>query len=210
MKKLLAIILVASSIFVSGCTTNKATEPTVTPSPTPLAFLQPKEFHNLYLKDWIRWDMNLNEVKDLEDRKIDSTINGDGKRDEFSFVYVKPSVVDYFQFAFDYVYTFDDLKLKSYIVKYDGSDPIDDYEMLKEKMTEKYGGPVVNEINWTDETYKENKEKWADAMKYGYVSMYTKWELPDDVVAILCFDDENKFLGYCKADYEDTLYKRNK
>lgn len=47
---------------------------------------------------------------------------------------------------------------------------------LQELLSEKYGEPIVNEVFWKDETYKEDPLKWGEAVSLGHVVLMHQWE----------------------------------
>ena len=119
-------------------------------------------YDNLYLPEWARWDMDINELKDM--------------------------------------------KLKTYFVQYDGGyNFLQEYNEIKNAIIEKYGNPSIDEIIWTDETYKNDPDKFDQAFKYGYVTMNCKWAVGENVV-ILKWDYKNTmYLAYCHKSYEKNL-----
>lgn len=155
--------------------------------------------NSLYLADFVRWDMNILEVIDKEKRESDKTIvNGSSK-----FLKIKKYASDYFTGYYDYVYFFIDDSLKSYFVKYTGGG-IGKYSEIKKCITNKYGNPAEDIMNWSDPTYKDDESKFADAFAYGYVSMTTKWVVGDTVI-IMHWDKDNASIAYCHKSFEGSI-----
>jgi len=56
------------------------------------------------------------------------------------------------------------------------NDYIDVYKDLKETLTKKYGKPIKDEINWKDDTYKDDKNNWGLAIGIGELEYISTWE----------------------------------
>lgn len=55
---------------------------------------------------------------------------------------------------------------------------IHDYEMLKEAISEKYGGPRLDDATWKDDTYRGSGEKVGLAIRSGHLKLAAQWETP--------------------------------
>ncbi len=159
-------------------------------------------YDNIYLPEWARWDMDINELKDTEIRAEKREL-GSGN---VKYYAVEPVNTDYFNYNFDYVYIFENEKLKTYFIEYSGDyNFLEKYNEMKNAVIERYGEPLTDTVVWTDETYKNDEEKFNQAFKYGYVTMNCRWVAGDNVI-LLKWDYKNTmYLAYCHKSYESKL-----
>ena len=54
---------------------------------------------------------------------------------------------------------------------------IEDYHSIKELLTEKYGEPESDEVNWTNDSWKHNKNEWGYAISQGHLEYFSGYEL---------------------------------
>ena len=73
-------------------------------------------------------------------------------------------------------------KLYGYKIQYydnynDIEKPYNTYKKIRDYLSEKFGENNMNEkINVSNEKYKDNEEKYNEALKYNYMSIETNWE----------------------------------
>lgn len=104
------------------------------------------------------------------------------------------------------MYLFESEKLKTYFIQYSGEKNfLQKYNEIKNAVIEKYGVPKNDKVIWTDETYKNDEEKFDQAFKYGYVTMACKWVKGDNVIILKWEYKNTMFLAYCHKDYESEL-----
>lgn len=56
------------------------------------------------------------------------------------------------------------------------NDYISDYDQIKSEMIEKYGQPKKDEVNWKNNLYKSNPQKYGFAVSLGHLMYYSTWE----------------------------------
>jgi len=159
-------------------------------------------YDNIYLPEWVRWDMDINELKDTEIRAEKREL-GSGN---VKYYAVEPVDTDYFNYNFDYVYGFENEKLKTYFIEYYGDYYLlEKYNEIKNAVIEKYGKPLTDKVVWTDKTYENDEENFEQAFKYGYVTMNCRWVVGENVI-LLKWDYKNTmYLAYCHKNYEKNL-----
>ena len=171
------------------------------PAPTPIPISNEKNYNNLILKDWVRWDMDIREVIDSEKRIYEKTTEDvTGRR---KFLYYAPESTDYSNF--DFFYMFEDDFLKAYSARYTGKAYLTRYNEVKEVMTQQYGTPMADDTTWTDETYKNDESKWEKAFEYGYLALRSAWQSGNTMI-ILDWDIKTRMqLLYCSVNYTNSL-----
>lgn len=53
---------------------------------------------------------------------------------------------------------------------------IDDYNKIKSALTEKYGKPSSDNINWKNDLYKNDQQDWGFAISLGHLEYIASWE----------------------------------
>lgn len=86
-------------------------------------------------------------------------------------------------------YTFYDNGLGRVTVEYRSTrsnpqDHLNDYIMIKEKITGMYGLPTVDDINWINERYMNDTERWGLGMMLGTVEFYATWSTPTTIIRL--------------------------
>ena len=66
---------------------------------------------------------------------------------------------------------------------------IDDYENLKETLTEKYGKPKTDKMTWVDDLFKDDKSEWGFAISLGDLSYRSTWETPTTYITLVLLGD---------------------
>lgn len=59
------------------------------------------------------------------------------------------------------------------------NDFLADYDKIKATMTDKYGKPKQDEINWKNDRYKADAQKYGFAVSLGHVIYFATWETKD-------------------------------
>lgn len=144
-------------------------------------------YDNLYLPEWVRWNMSINEVKDVCN-KIISHERSQGDTTYLTFDSHRLDTYDY-----ENVCVFHDKNLFSYFIPCSGN--VDTYDDIRAIISQKYGDPISDKEVWNDDTYKSIPEKRNDAFEYGYVSLTTIWKIDKSTIC-LTFDENNKTLAY--------------
>lgn len=65
------------------------------------------------------------------------------------------------------------------------NDFMDDFVTLKAALTEKYGSPTEDKVDWKNDLYKGDEQHFGKAIGSGHLVMYSKWETDRTSVAIL-------------------------
>lgn len=82
---------------------------------------------------------------------------------------------------------------------------IEDYEKVKNALTEKYGEPFADRAIWSDSHYKNDKENWGLALSMGDVWFAAQWETEDTDILLYLKGDNfqiSHILSYTDKDYE--------
>lgn len=125
----------------------------------------------VYFNEKVRWGMSVEEVQD-------NLGKGDPlKKEPDVYVRYSPKSDDYFKSSIDnYVYWFRNSQLHAYWLDYeDSACTYNDYLDIRNTLAEKYGNPSSENYNWKDQTYKNDKDKWADAFRYDDFTIKTTW-----------------------------------
>lgn len=61
---------------------------------------------------------------------------------------------------------------------------LNDYMALQDKISEIYGEPVSDEVNWRSDMYKNDPERWGLAVMMGALRLQTMWSTPRSVITL--------------------------
>ena len=126
--------------------------------------------------EWLVWGMKEGEVRQKLS-KINIVEYGDLIYIHQDEDYRRCSVTEFYGFSKDnslvlLCYSFDDRKYDSYNNEY-----LEIFLECKEKMTEEFGIPIVNDENWINERYKNDEYMMYKAIEDGDYTSKVIWEL---------------------------------
>ncbi len=155
-----------------------------------------------YYNEKIRWGMSIEEVQDNLGKG--SPLN----REPDVYVRYSPKSDDYFKSSIDeYVYWFRNSQLRAYWFNYkDSACLYNEYLDIRNTLTEKYGNPSSENYNWKDQTYKNDKDKWADAFRYDDFTIKTTWNKPNFNI-VISWDHSSKScsVSYSQKEWTSKL-----
>ncbi len=79
---------------------------------------------------------------------------------------------------------------------------IADYSDLTRLLIQKYGKPLLKDVAWINEKYKEDVKKWGDAVAEGHLNYHTQWETEATVI--------DHYLTGAKGDIFHGLFYKSK
>jgi hypothetical protein len=80
---------------------------------------------------------------------------------------------------------------------------IEDFNTVKNSLTEKYGKPSADQTIWNNDLYKSDRGEWGMAVSIGHLIFQTKWTL-DDTEIILQLRGDNYHITHT-VQYESTI-----
>jgi len=66
---------------------------------------------------------------------------------------------------------------------------LNDYQYLKNSLTERYGNPTEDEQIWSQSLYKDDTDRWGFAVSIGDLSCYTTYETGDTTILLYMTGD---------------------
>lgn len=149
------------------------------------------------------WGASIEEVKTVEGEPLTSgKVNG---LDAEYIVYETNAVG--LDMILAYYFCDDGLFQVRYVLSEDHSNEdlyIDDYEKFRNALTKKYGKPLLDWVNWNDDSmkeyYQENGKSMGDAVCYGYCS-YITWYSSDRTNITMSMSADNYEISMT-VDYE--------
>jgi hypothetical protein len=90
---------------------------------------------------------------------------------------------------------------------------IGDYEKLKAAVSEKYGQPRVDDVDWSNSMFRDKEENWGVALQYGHVSFKARWTTETTEIVEACTGDNFKvhlILAYQSKDLAGLLQDAEK
>lgn len=60
----------------------------------------------------------------------------------------------------------------------DKNTSLEDYQKVKQALTQRFGRPVEENMNWLDPTYKDNFSAWGEAVSLGVLELKSRWLTP--------------------------------
>ena len=165
-----------------------------------------KSKKDFYLSSDIRWGMSAQEVIKVIGTGEESSAPNFNK----NLSWIKLSCYEYTGLLKDldeYTYLFYDSQLVAYQYTFDDdiSLPHDTYIKIKEILVEKYGNPKSEKYNWVDETYKNDKNNYNNALKYKDVTIETKWPFDGYELVITWNYDDVLRVAFVKNGYFKNL-----
>jgi hypothetical protein len=93
----------------------------------------------------------------------------------------------------------------------DYSSYMEKYERFKALLTEKYGGPKIDLVNWLDVSYKNRPDKWLTAISRGHLEHFAIWELENKITIMIKFSAVNEQpsikIEYQIKNFDDRMDK---
>ena len=68
---------------------------------------------------------------------------------------------------------------------------IDDYEKLKQKLTEQYGEPHTDTLVWKNEMYKGQQDQYGKALAEGHVNYISQWNTQNTSIRAQLWGDQS-------------------
>jgi hypothetical protein len=99
------------------------------------------------------------------------------------------------------------------------NDYIDDYTMLKNLLTSKYGKPIEDKTNWKNDLYKNYPQYYGMAIGMGYLTYKSIWVTENQTtkvktkIILFLYGDNLEVhitLGYHDKDYVENYVENNK
>ena len=163
------------------------------------------------------WGMSKEQVKATEDRKADY--------EENAMLSYKVKIFGGNYYCF-YSFLEDTLYNGGYVSTEEHTNKnlyINDYKELKRILTKEYGKPIMDEINWKNDLYKDDKSEWGMAISIGDLEYWALWETLNtkiglildgdnyEISLILSYDskEQREWVNKIKEEKTtmDTLYK---
>ena len=125
------------------------------------------------------WGMSKEQVKATEDRKADY--------EENAMLFYKVKIFGGSCYCF-YSFLEDTLYNGGYVFTEEHANKnlyINDYIEFKGILTKEYGKPTMDEINWKNDLYKDDKSEWGMAISVGDLEYWALWETPNSKIALI-------------------------
>lgn len=63
---------------------------------------------------------------------------------------------------------------------------LQDYQTIKEALTQRFGRPLEESLNWLDSVYKDDFSAWGEAVSRGHLKLNSRWLTPQtEIIASL-------------------------
>lgn len=85
----------------------------------------------------------------------------------------------------------------------DNNDYLNDFEKIHEDLLVKFGQPVIDRMEWTNQTYQKDSSKWGYAISLGHALLYCTWETENSEIELMLFGQDNTchlVLGYSSLE----------
>jgi len=125
------------------------------------------------------WGMNKEQVKATEDRKADY--------EENAMLFYKVKIFGGSYYCF-YSFLEDTLYNGGYVFTEEHANKnlyINDYIEFKGILTKEYGKPTMDEINWKNDLYKDDKSEWGMAISVGDLEYLAFWETLNTKIGLM-------------------------
>ncbi len=71
---------------------------------------------------------------------------------------------------------------------------IEDFNKVKNILTKKYGAPNIDELNWNNNTFKSDNDRYGLAVSSGHLKYETVWVLHDTKITLNLGSDNSKIM----------------
>lgn len=89
---------------------------------------------------------------------------------------------------------------------------IEDYKRINEILNKKYGEPIIDEMHWHDDLWRDKPSKWGNALASGGLSFSSEWETKRTKIGHILYCDEawdfNHTVIYQAKIYLDEINKK--
>ena len=88
--------------------------------------------------------------------------------------------------------------------------PIDDYEVIKEALIQKYSTPTRDVTRWRNERYKDDRSEWEHAVSVGHLSFFSGWDTDTTYIQLTLVGDNgevNLVVFYSSKQYSSLFEK---
>lgn len=134
----------------------------------------------------VAWGMSKKQVKATESNMVvvdnDSVLaytgRVSGKKALISYSFTNSKLVQAI-----YVFLTDHTNKNDYIV---------DYENVKETLTNKYGTPKSDDVDWRNDLYKSDDSEWGFAISLGHLNYRSNWETESSEITLLLTGENYK------------------
>lgn len=164
------------------------------------------------------WGASMEDVKAIEGEPITT---GEVSGLDAEYIVYETSAVG-FDMILAYYFCDDGLFQVRYILNEEHSNDslfIDDYEKFRNALTKKYGEPLIDKVSWDDSStkkyYEENGKSMGDALRYGYCSYLTRYDLERSYISMdmsadnyevsMTVNYESKTVDPGETDYSDEI-----
>lgn len=135
------------------------------------------------------WGMNIEEVKTSENKEVTFEAHSQYIEDigEEADLIVYEDRISGIDCDLYYAFIQDKLILAGYVFVPKHTDKngyIDDYRKLKELLTKKYKKPENDEMIWGNDLFRDNKQKWGEAISKGHLKYQTQWLTTDTIIIL--------------------------
>lgn len=90
---------------------------------------------------------------------------------------------------------------------------VNDYNLIKKTVLNKYGKPAIDKIDWTNDMFENEPSNIGLALSLQQVNYYAVWTLKrNDILLLMRGDDDGKIkisLLYASQQYKDQIEKNN-
>jgi len=81
---------------------------------------------------------------------------------------------------------------------------IEDYGIIKNILIEKYGEPINDNINWSNDLYSDDPSQFGFAVSLGYLSLNCGWQIGDTIIQMV-LDGDNYKISHILSYTNETL-----
>jgi hypothetical protein len=142
------------------------------------------------------WGMSKAEVRAVEKQEsIDEDIGG------VQEIIAYNAKIASFDSYLGYVFVKNKLSGAGYYIQQEHvnkNDYIDDYNKLKDLLTQKYGKPAIDEVLWKNPLYKDQKEDWGFAISVGDLVYIAFWDTPSTEISLSLEGDNYEINFYIR------------
>lgn len=124
-----------------------------------------------------RWGMSVAEVKALESNKL----LANGSHDIYDNILVYEGTIARLPTLISYFFISDQLVQASCAIHVKHSNEnlyIDDFNNIKNALTNKYGKPINESVIWKDDTYRDDPANYGFAISIGDLVLEKMWKTP--------------------------------
>lgn len=175
----LSFILLTMLYVPSGFASQKSAK-------TDSTIVRPSDKRSDYDFRKTRWGDSRKQVQTSESAEFNTALN--------KGLFYKGTVLG-MDVSIAYIFAYDSLVRAKYSFRNEHSNKnafLTDYQNVKEALTKKYGAPIEDKVDWINDLFRDEYQRWGTALAAGHLRLYARWRTKTTEIIHLLDGDNYK------------------